>query len=308
MKLQSLTASTVCLTVASVILGPPQGALALRPGFGSLSGVSTENEDAVEQASRQELSSPTDPSFLQFNCFGMRKRKKSGGKSAEGGNARSLGGLSVDDDGGEKPRRPSRASLLWRRLTGKSKRKTSNKFDGGSSVALPEAGTDNPAFDVVEAPRPAPRVAPPKPPRRKLQQIQTVSAIVDSMQPAQPQVDMLDEIDNARVAPSETVVPARKIAPPKPPRRKLLLMQSGGGGLDSVQVPRPQEDVVDAANDMGSIAPNDAASSDPSLGTSNGQFSSSFSSTFSPSTSPSASATLPSSSSPYVEEELQSQL
>ncbi|KAL8432816.1 hypothetical protein ACSSS7_004316 [Eimeria intestinalis] len=74
MKLHSWTASTACVTVASAIGGGLQGVLALRPGFVFFSGVSTESDDAVERGLSQELSAPTDPSFLHFPCWRCKKK------------------------------------------------------------------------------------------------------------------------------------------------------------------------------------------------------------------------------------------
>ncbi|KAL8443053.1 hypothetical protein Emed_006989 [Eimeria media] len=75
MKLRSFTVPTVCLIVASVMGGAPQGALSLRLGFVSLSAASTESEEALQEGSPQELSPTTNRSFLQSACFGCGGRR-----------------------------------------------------------------------------------------------------------------------------------------------------------------------------------------------------------------------------------------
>ncbi|KAL8456016.1 hypothetical protein Emag_000145 [Eimeria magna] len=76
MKLRSLSACAVCLTVASMTVGPLEGALAFQLSFASFSGTRAESEDEVEHASPQELPPPADPSFLQFSCFGCGRRRR----------------------------------------------------------------------------------------------------------------------------------------------------------------------------------------------------------------------------------------
>ncbi|KAL8432815.1 hypothetical protein ACSSS7_004315 [Eimeria intestinalis] len=154
MKLHSWTASTVCLTVVSVIGGGPQGALALRPSFASLSGVSTEGEDTFVQGSPQELSSQIDPSFLQFPCFGCFKRGGRGGpKPPKGTRAKALSTLGITENGDDLPKR-SRMRRLWDRVRGRGRRGTYMFDHGGnnSGGGAGPTGLDNPGFEGTEGP------------------------------------------------------------------------------------------------------------------------------------------------------------
>ncbi|KAL8443051.1 hypothetical protein Emed_006987 [Eimeria media] len=201
MKLHSFTASTVCLTVASVMVGPPEGALALRPGFASLSG-----EDAVHQESPQELPSPTDPSFLQFPCFGCLKKKKKSG-SLKGAKSKALGVLGVDEEGNDTSKPKSRARRLWRRLRGKDK-KGQYDISGSGGTGAGVGGLDNPGFDGgASRPVPLPRSRPPS-------TLSGGGSGVVSVQVHHPQGD-----DGAGGA-SGGVLPETQMGPPKPPRSR----------------------------------------------------------------------------------------